>query len=389
MQRANVWATAIVMAMFLVFTPPTVGQAEVPYDPAVQEHDAAAAVKSRPAGESPASSEEPAPEPDTATEGRTESPDAAPPAHATDAPPLRHRVKLTDGALFIGKLEAGQLIVDTAYGELVVPAGDIVGLRPGLDHRPAQRRRIARLIRDLGAAEYKVRQDALDALIRMGPAVRPFLAEHKDDRDEERKKLVEQIFSQFDRLAEDQPRDEQPVLIADDRVETRRFTIVGKLQVNRLTIKTDYADLTLPLARIESIEQFDPHKPQILTKRLDVRGDHKATINHKRTGLRLRRGDRVTIKASGKIHMTPWGSNAFSIPDGMPNYGTYQNNIHNGALVGRVGGSGPVFKVGSDHSFTAERSGELELAVAINHSYVNRNFPGEYKVSVRVDRADD
>lgn len=374
MHRTATWIVGAAAVVFFLTIPAT-AQVDLPNAPDATEP---AAVPDAPDG-APGTdgADAPVPEPDE-------------PATPPDAPePLHHRVKLTDGAIFVGKLETGNLIVETPYGALTVPTADVVALQPGLDHRPEQRKRIARLIRDLGAGEYKVRQDAVDELVRMGPAVRPFVEPHLNDNDAERKKLVEQILSQFDRLTSSDfgEAEASTALIAEDRVETKLFTIVGRLRVDELTVKTDYAELTLPLARVQSIEQFDTTEPKVVVKRIDVSGDYKASFNHKNTGIRLRRGDRVTIKATGKVNMSPWGSNAFSTPEGMPNYGTYMNNIYNGALIGRIGDSGEIFNIGADHSFTADKTGTLEMAIAINHSYINHSFPGEYKVTVRVDRA--
>lgn len=379
---ANVWIAAVVFVCFGASVawgqpphPEGIAPGDIPPSPGPADGPA----------DAPRHEREAEPEADATSEPTSAAPVAAP-----EPTTWRHRVKLTDGSLFVGRLAAGELTIETAYGSLEVPTRDIVGLQPGLDHRPALRKRIQRLIRDLAAAEYKVRQKAMDRLIRMGPAVRPFVAAHADDQDAERKQLVAKILEQFDRMGDDPVGGDENVepLIAEDRLATEDFTIVGQLQVSELTVGTDYAELTLPMARIERVERFDPTEPKAVTERLTVAGEYKASINHKRTGIRLRRGDRVSIRADGQINMTPWGSNAVSGPDGMPNYGTYTNNIHQGALVGRVGGSGQVFKVGSKHTFTAEKAGELELAIGINHSYANRNFPGNYEVIIRVDRAE-
>jgi hypothetical protein len=130
-------------------------------------------------------------------------------------------------------------------------------------------------------------------------------------------------------------------------------------------------------------------EPEVRQITVAVEGDHKAMIAHKKTGLRVNRGDRVFIQADGKITMTPWGSNAFSIPDGMPNYGWYQsdgaNQIAMGALVARIGNDGPIFLIGSKKDFVAEKSGTLELAFAIQHGYSNSQFPGQYKVRIRIE----
>ena len=98
--------------------------------------------------------------------------------------------------------------------------------------------------------------------------------------------------------------------------------------------------------------------------------------------------DRVTISASGTITMSPWGSNAASGPDGMPNYGWYvPNSIPGGALVYKIGDKGQVTKAGTKTSFVAKSSGVLQLAIGMMPEYSNEgyNFPGEYKVKLKVD----
>ena len=118
---------------------------------------------------------------------------------------------------------------------------------------------------------------------------------------------------------------------------------------------------------------------------IDVEGQHLAQKQFKSSGIRLTAGDRVTISAEGTITMTPWGSNARSTPDGAPNYGWYMGNqIAAGALVGRIGDSGTVFKVGRQSSFTAKKSGVLQLAIGMHPSYINNAFPGKYTTKIRV-----
>ena len=96
----------------------------------------------------------------------------------------------------------------------------------------------------------------------------------------------------------------------------------------------------------------------------------------------------VSNDASGNITMSPWGSNASSGPEGMPNYGWYVNgSIPGGALVYRIGDKGQILKAGSRVSFTAKTSGTLQLAIGMMPEYSNEgyNFPGEYKAKIKVD----
>ena len=103
------------------------------------------------------------------------------------------------------------------------------------------------------------------------------------------------------------------------------------------------------------------------------------------------KGDRLSLRASGQIGMTPWGGNRMSGPGG--NAGTYgwydqASSFPTGALGGRIGSTGKFFLVGERKSMVATRSGMLYLAVAIPQSYTNNNFPGQFKVIVHVEPAE-
>jgi len=95
----------------------------------------------------------------------------------------------------------------------------------------------------------------------------------------------------------------------------------------------------------------------------------------------------VSISADGQIVMTPWGSEMVSTPEGGDNFGAYMPQIPGGALVAKIGDSGTVFKLGSKHTFVADRSGVLQLAVAMQAQYARNNyqFPGKYDVKIRVE----
>ena len=82
--------------------------------------------------------------------------------------------------------------------------------------------------------------------------------------------------------------------------------------------------------------------------------------------------------------MSPWGSNSVSGPDGIPQNGMYNGKIPMGALAGRIGDSGEELLVGSKNTIVAKKSGVLQLGFAMQQNWSNYQFPGEYKVRVRV-----
>jgi hypothetical protein len=295
-----------------------------------------------------------------------------------------------EGSQVAGKLSVGKITVETEFGALEIPIARIVSFTPGLDSHPEERQRIARLIQQLGANDVKQRDEAQKQLVEMGLAIRNELERYRNDEDAERRSRVQKIITDLEEAEDDEEDPEfaaRPVLISQDTVETTMFTVVGKISPKTFTVQTQFGQLTVALTDIRRGERDVAEKPEI-RKSFQVTGNELVLVNYKNSGVRVQRGDRVTIAADGKIMMTPWGNNQFSTPDGSPNFQWYiPNKIPGGALVAKIGSSGKEFKVGSKYTFTATKSGVLHFAVAMNPQFANQgyNFPGEYTVKVRVN----
>lgn len=317
-----------------------------------------------------------------------------PPRPAVPVNPRVVRLHLMDGSVISGELSVEEILVDTEFGRLTVPVISIQSITPGLDSHPELAGRVEDLIEKLGSDDYKTREQAHKDLAGMGTQVRPILERQADDGNAERKRHIADILKQFAEL-EDQEAgfDEEEERHDDawqphDTVVTTKFTIAGKVSPATFTVRSKYGPLTVRLADVRTATRDIGGGSESIRRSLSVPGDNLAQRSFKNSGIKLERGDKITITADGQIVMSPWGSNAFSGPDGAPNYGTYMPNIFTGALVAKVGNSGPVFKVGGRHRFTADRPGILQFAVAMNPSYAQGgySFPGQYNVKVRVDR---
>jgi hypothetical protein len=302
------------------------------------------------------------------------------------------RLHLMDGSTITGKLSLAEIEVETSFGALQVPVTAIRSFTPGLGSHPEMARDIEQLIEDLGSNNFGKREAAQKALQKLGPPVRAELELRADDTDNERRTRIKELLAEFDELEQDAEDDPdaatwlgQGPMIRRDTIETSDFTIVGRIVPQSFTITSLYGPLTVKLGDIRRGARDAP--PTDMRKSLTVAGSNLATDRMAGTGLRLERGDRVSITAEGTITMSPWGNQAQSGPDGAANYGWYlPGQVPVGALVGRIGNQGAVFKAGSKHTFTAERAGTLYLGFAMLPDYINNQFPGEYRVMVRVQR---
>jgi len=302
------------------------------------------------------------------------------------------KLYLMDGSVLAGRLSMKEIVVETQFGKLSVPVASIKSITPGLVSHPALAKELTRLVADLGSSNYNDREKAQQALTKLGASIRDELERHQNDADIERRNRIKVILTEFDQQAEDLDAGEAaeagPSMRQGDTVETTEFTIVGKIVPQSFTVTSLYGDLNVKLADIRK-GQRDIGKKDDVRQTFSVDASYLAMRNTLNTNLRVERGDIVSVTADGTITMTPWGAAAVTTPDGAQNYGWFiPGSIASGTLVGKIGNDS-FMKLGSKTTFTAERSGVLQLAIGMQADYAENQFPGKYTVKVRVQRKGD
>jgi hypothetical protein len=289
-----------------------------------------------------------------------------------------------------GKLSVKEIRVETQYGTLTIPINKIRSFTPGLASNAELDQQIRLLIEQLGSNSFAEREQAHKSLLKLGPAIREELKKQSGDSNHERSRHIKLLLTELAEIA-DEAADEsgEPLraMIRDDTVRTMNFSVVGRILPREFQFHSKYGTLTVSLGDIRTATRDIGDGPENILRVIKVEGTHLAQLRFKNTRIRLKKGDRVSIRADGEIKMTPWGSSSKSSPDGGSKFGTYRSGIYSGTLVGRVG-SGTIFKIGRSHTFTAKSAGVLELAIGMRSSYARGNyqFPGHYNVKIRVDR---
>ena len=297
---------------------------------------------------------------------------------------------VADGSTIVAKLDVTEIQLTTSYGVLTIPVRKILGFTPGLDSRQSLDNRIKRLLEKVGSLEYNEREMAKRELLNLGVAVRDeirsLLATEKNAR---RIRALKAILDKIEEQAaesEEESSQSQIGLVRPDTVVTSRFTARGRISPQEFTVQCKFGQLTVRLSDIQKANRPFQRAGEI-TKSVTVSGQYIIQKKQLNTHVSIRRGDRVSIRATGQITMSPWGSNRRSTPDGSASqFGTYMTGIPTGALVGKIGTDGQPFKIGSKHTFTAKRSGILYLAIGMSSGQVSGNFPGQYKAKIRLNR---
>ena len=309
----------------------------------------------------------------------------------TPVDPELFRISTTDGMHIVCKLKVPRIRITTEFGTLEIPVTKIRKLTPGLESRSGQFAEIRHWIEELGGDDYARREEAQKKLIALGASVRSEIALHREDPNAERKRRVTEILKQLDEFTmeiEDEGDDSEiDQWIREDQIETTKFTVLGKVSPQEFDIMSKYGPLKLRLSDVKVIQGAASPVSEEIRRSLSLSGKYLAQLQFKGTGIRLQKGDRITVSAEGTINRS--GSSSYvSSPDGSSRFGQYSQNplITGGTLIARVG-SGSDIKVGSKASFTSTRSGLLRFAIGMRHDYVGRyQFMGEYKIKVRVLR---
>lgn len=306
---------------------------------------------------------------------------------AKPADPKIIQLHLMDGSMIAGRLSIDSLEIETKYGTLKIPVESIRSFTPGLQSHPELSQQVYGLIEKLGSADYDQREMAQKELSQMGEPLRPELMKHRDDPDKERRDRVRSLLDELDDASSDDVQEQKSQwLVPHDLIETSEFTAVGKITMPDFTIATNYGPLKVKISDIR--RGVRPSlTPEPIEKSIGIDGTHLVQRGMKDTGIRVIRGDKITISAEGTLSMTPWGGNAVSSPDGGANFGwLVQGSIPGGMLVATIGNNSEYLRVGSQATIKAARSGALRLGIAMQQDYNNQQFPGGYQVKVVVTR---
>jgi hypothetical protein len=307
----------------------------------------------------------------SAQEQPTEKPPETPPETPKAEQPLS-QVYLKDGTFVVGEIKMETLKVTTDYGVLTVPKNQIVKVRIGKNADKELKKKIDDLVKQLGDSEFKVREDATKELTTLGPVALAELREATKSEDVEVKTRAEKLVRQVE-----QSTSSEEEVIDDDEVQTTKFTIRGIAEIESIEITTRHGVLKVLKKDIKSVVVGEA---TFQSKTVTVDASYWVPGAMMDSQVDVKKGDTVTITATGNIYIRSWSMSIS--PDGDPN-NTYMSNLPMGALTGRIGTSGPLFKIGASYKGTADRDGRLFLGTAARERSGNT---GEFKVKITVEK---
>ena len=284
-------------------------------------------------------------------------------------PETLHEVRLGSGTVLIGIVEPRQWTILTKFGVLRVPVENIKRVRFGRKSQPERFRTVVELIDHLASANPERRNHAQAQLKVEGAFAAPELARAaKRHADPEVRRQCQEIL---DGLSID----EEDYIGDDDRVDTTLFSVRGSVTLKsfKVTVKElgslniERKDITLVTSRSSA--------PM---RRFKVSGQFTSSGTWLDTKLKITKGIKLKITADGTVHYPRWG-NQMMTPDGNPAMGNI-NGIWMGSLIGKVGASGSLFRVGRSYSGKPQGKGTLHLALMMNQR--GQPSTGEFTVTI-------
>ena len=298
------------------------------------------------------------------------------------------QLHLRDASIIGGDIKMASIDIKTEYGVLKVPISKVSKIMPGLNGNPELKNKITSLVKGLGDAELTIRDAAQRDLVAMGLKIKKVLNTYDDGGLAERGKRLEEIRTEFGEIAEELEEDlinpETP-LDFNDTVVTPDFSIVGEIQQKEFEVSSKFGRLQVQLGDILVADRtINQSRPEV---RKTVEVDAMAFFQTKpqSAGIRVHKGDKISIQASGVVQWTNWSNS--SSPEGLTNRSTW-NGINSGKLVARVGtDNSSCVAVGAKGEFVAKKSGTLYLGISMRDSYATSTsytWTGNYKAKIKI-----
>ena len=192
--------------------------------------------------------------------------------------------------------------------------------------------------------------------------------------------FVEEIEANLEELI-----DVERSMIFADTIVTPDFSIVGEIQQKQFDVKSKFGDLKVNLSDIKLADRAIELTRPAIRKSVSVPAQSFFQSKPQSTGIRVNKGDKISIRADGVVQWTNW--NTSSSPEGVTNRSQW-NGINSGKLAARIGtDNSRCVQIGSSEDFVAKSTGILYLGIAMRDSYATNSgytWTGEYKAKIIV-----
>jgi len=301
---------------------------------------------------------------------------------------LQVEVKLKDNGSFIGETEWNDISLTTKYGTLKIPVADISRIYFGVRKNDELKSRVIKLIADLNSDSKSVADKAEEDLIKVGVDGLGYINAQLDVQVESSDfsglaDRLREIITEVESSSGDYEFRENDAVVFNDESKME-----GTLSQNDISLKTQFGALKIDRKFINFVTVLSEGGGDGLARNFALLANKHIATNPQisdaflNTKIKVKKGDRLEIKASGSVVLASLSYKSFS-PAGSNAEGSW-SNIPYGALAAKIGETGVPFYIGNKYNNIAQESGLLYLTIA--ESLHNTSNTGQYKVTVKIVR---
>ena len=302
------------------------------------------------------------------------------PASPPESLPLFY---LRDRSKVAGSPKIDTLVVQTRYGKLSIPRGELVRLRFVQRVDSKIKEAVRQLLKKLEDEDFDVREEAQKQLEKVGTAALPLLREAMGSENEEFTDRVEILVEELEEQLETDSGSlgsSMPTLRGtDDEIVTTRMKIKGRVDLEKIAIQSRYGELMVDIADLQAVTF---QSVGAVTKKLQIQPGFQPPGNWLDSKMNLEKGQGLRIEASGTMHVSNYGVS--SGPGGTRHHGsTSYKKFPQLALIGKVGKNGKEFLIGEKYKSKAPKAGKLYLSV-VPFRYHPSGVAGKYEAKVHL-----
>ncbi len=306
--------------------------------------------------------------------------DTTPPVVPTEP---RYELTFEDGSVVIATLPNTGVSIATNFGTLAVPFADIKKVRIGFRYPDGVEAKVRRAMDALGSPDHADREAGQKTLIALGEYALPTVRAGVNSDVPEVARRSEVILAKLLATLTDDQLDRPDV----DEIVTAEMTLRGKLTSGDFKATTrHFGAVAVKVGDLKAVRPLGVPKAEGVFTLATSKYAAPKWRTFFDTGLDVERGQSFEVKAAGKIDLDPdrpgkqacgpdGGSGLVAGPLGerappppgqpAPSGGVWGQSYTSGALYGRIGASGPLFKIGEKHKeLKASASGRLYLIIA-------------------------
>lgn len=304
--------------------------------------------------------------------------------------PAEVTVKLRDGSNVTGTTSFADITLQTDYGKLIIPVKSVSSIQVGIPKDKLVADKAISYLKQLANSNEEIKKGAYEELVKLGikaiPAITNFTNDVKNQTEYTGDYTPDNALSEIKAVSfVDDATSDKDIVSIDNQ-----YTMGGVYEFNKLDVKTEYGNLSIPKEKIKTIDISYLNESGTNEYSFKLLASKNISGNNNggwfKTGIMLKSGQKFTITGSGEVTLAslsnqkyhPNGSTDASASDYTSDASTYPTY---GNVVYKVGEqSTSALRAGAKFSGSSTTAGTLYLA--IYETVFNAANTGSYNVKV-------